>query len=493
MLCISLQDDQPIQRLLLNKRNMLMTEKRTEKPDNELITTLFKNIIAQLHQFTRAEGKNKKDRPPVQKKRHTIWLKPFWLKLFCSSGTLLARVAEVTLFVVFLLRPSKPSNGWVQLIRGPRPKAGQWPRAPKSSDGKQQRQQSGGQPPRGAKEPQPERVPLHPDERMARARVRVGQLESALKALDPSDPIATHLQEALKKTQFQARVPPIESRVKVAEEYLAGRRRGCRRQRRLLRKRLQSATVSNPKSKEGEQSLARLQEEQQRFPQVFAPGAMDVSAPAPPSVADRGGAIAGPERGVVVLFQTASSQSKCEGPCKAVAGGLRSHVRRGCRALDPRLPSRHAGCNVGRERTRVGTVVPRGGQRSGPVVQEFPFGRRKCDQLSSCALRESKYGLRGCRVGEASNPGPRVKRRRRVESSSPQSGSMDGLEEDLGAVAPTETDPATTQLPSTVPSSAVSTVPASSRAVREVHAGSVWCLTVSQCLPQDNLQTVSQR
>ena len=60
-----------------------------------------------------------------------------------------------------------------------------------------------------------------------------------------------------------------------------------------------------------------------------------------------------------------------------------------------------------------------------------------------------------------------------MESSSPQSGSMDGLEEDLGAVAPTETDPATTQLPSTVPSSAVSTVLASSRALRVVHAGSV--------------------
>ena len=78
-------------------------------------------------------------------------------------------------------------NGWVQLIRGPRPRAAQWPRAPQFSE-KQQRQQPGGQPPRGAKEPQPERVPLHPDERMARARVRVGQLESALKAPRPFRP-----------------------------------------------------------------------------------------------------------------------------------------------------------------------------------------------------------------------------------------------------------------------------------------------------------------
>ena len=42
--------------------NMLMTQNGTEKLDNELITTLFENIttLAQLHQFTRAEGKNNK-------------------------------------------------------------------------------------------------------------------------------------------------------------------------------------------------------------------------------------------------------------------------------------------------------------------------------------------------------------------------------------------------------------------------------------------------
>ena len=53
--------------------NMLMTENGTEKVDNELTTTLFENIttLAQLHQFTRAEGKNnKKYLSPVQKKRH---------------------------------------------------------------------------------------------------------------------------------------------------------------------------------------------------------------------------------------------------------------------------------------------------------------------------------------------------------------------------------------------------------------------------------------
>ena len=52
-------------------RNTLMTENGTDKLDNELITTLFKNIttLAQLHQFTRAE-ETTKDRPHNQKKRH---------------------------------------------------------------------------------------------------------------------------------------------------------------------------------------------------------------------------------------------------------------------------------------------------------------------------------------------------------------------------------------------------------------------------------------
>ena len=124
--------------------------------------------------------------------------------------------------------------------------------------------------------------------------------------------------------------------------------------------------------------------------------------------------------------------------------------------------SPHAGCNVGRERTRVGTVVPRGGQRSGPVVQEFPFCHRKCDPLSSCCLEGVQVWIAWLPSGSRPHP----KRHWRVESSSPQSGSMDGLEEDLGAVAPTEIDPATTPVQ-------FSTVPASSRALREVHAGNV--------------------
>ena len=69
-------------------RNILMTENGTEKLDNELITTLFENIttLAQLHQFTRAEGKKTtKDRPLIQKKRHITQL--VTVSRFSTSNT----------------------------------------------------------------------------------------------------------------------------------------------------------------------------------------------------------------------------------------------------------------------------------------------------------------------------------------------------------------------------------------------------------------------
>ena len=57
--------------------------------------------------------------------------------------------------------------------------------------------------------------------------------------------------------------------------------------------------------------------------------------------------------------------------------------------------------------------------------------------------RSSRYGLRGCRVGEASNPGPRVRRRRRVLSSVSHSDSnfttlLDDLS--MGAAVPVSSE-----------------------------------------------------
>ena len=83
----------------------------------------------------------------------------------------------------------------------------------------------------------------------------------------------------------------------------------------------------------------------------------------------------------------------------------------------------------------------------------------------SCVLRSSEFGLPGCRVGKASNPGPRVEGRRRVESS------VSETESDVDFLAGLQEDPAwCRQSWTTVPLSA-STVPASSRVLRGVSRG----------------------
>ena len=73
MQCISVYETYsttPTESKLMQRalRNILMTENGTEKLDNELITTLFENIttLAQLHQFTRVDGKTTKDRPLIE-------------------------------------------------------------------------------------------------------------------------------------------------------------------------------------------------------------------------------------------------------------------------------------------------------------------------------------------------------------------------------------------------------------------------------------------
>ena len=102
--------------------------------------------------------------------------------------------------------------------------------------------------------------------------------------------------------------------------------------------------------------------------------------------------------------------------------------------------------------SRIGTVDggPAGGSSRGPqfgrhqshfgVDFEVERGRRTVggdERWHVAVTRQSLYGFRGVRIGEASHPGPRHKRRRRVVVSSETSGSepeatlLDALEQDL--------------------------------------------------------------
>ena len=91
-------------------------------------------------------------------------------------------------------------NGWVQLIRGPRPKSVQWPRATKEGKPKQVIPQRQLKTPTASSRPSPEEV-------AEQAKKRVGQLLVATHALDPTDPARPALEEALKKARGLATLP----------------------------------------------------------------------------------------------------------------------------------------------------------------------------------------------------------------------------------------------------------------------------------------------
>ena len=151
--------------------------------------------------------------------------KPFWLKPFLFKTALLQRVRlfDLVIFSCILVSRAMPRNGWttmqvpdgwLQVIRGPRPPSVKWPKA---------RQQT---PQRGRKvqpEQRPEQVrraPFDPDTIMANARVRVTKLEAAMQSVGESDPTYPSLLEALKTARSQAQVKPVQDRIAGTEAFL---------------------------------------------------------------------------------------------------------------------------------------------------------------------------------------------------------------------------------------------------------------------------------
>ena len=83
-------------------------------------------------------------------------------------------------------------NGWVQLIRGPRPKSVQWLRPSKEGKPQQQVRQQ-------VRPSRPVGSSRNLEEVVEQARKRVGQLQTAIQVLDPTDPTRPVLEDALKK------------------------------------------------------------------------------------------------------------------------------------------------------------------------------------------------------------------------------------------------------------------------------------------------------
>ena len=124
-------------------------------------------------------------------------------------------------------------DGWLQVIRGPRPPAAKWTKTgPNPPSG--QRTQPERRP------QQPPRAPVDPDTALLNARARVTKLEAAVLAMGESDPEHPGLQVALKKARSQVQEKPVQDRIGGTELFLE-----------RARKRVAAARQEVEKAKEG--------------------------------------------------------------------------------------------------------------------------------------------------------------------------------------------------------------------------------------------------
>ena len=174
-------------------------------------------------------------------------------------------------------------SGWVQIIRGPRPKSVQWPRASKEGTFQQQPSQPGASPQLGRWRQVPQSQVLktgfrapHPDEKASAARERVSKLEAALKAVGDDDDTAPSLRQALQKARQQA--VPLSTQEKVAqcESFLERARKREAAAKEVVSQAQSELTRLSAEVAEGEQRLTTLRAELERpQPQVVA---VDMSA-----------------------------------------------------------------------------------------------------------------------------------------------------------------------------------------------------------------------
>ena len=122
-------------------------------------------------------------------------------------------------------------DGWVQILRGPRPVSQKWPSAKANRQQPEQvfgrRTSVSERPGRWRREPQfvgqpsQPRPRLSPEESRAGATTKVARLQAALLTLGPEDLVEkAALEASLQKAQVQATVPPVAEQVKQTTQFI---------------------------------------------------------------------------------------------------------------------------------------------------------------------------------------------------------------------------------------------------------------------------------
>ena len=162
-------------------------------------------------------------------------------------------------------------DGWVQIIRGPRPPAVRWPQAPRRGQDKRQANKGSTQPRPQQHSPPPLQQPSRSRESVAaHATAEVSRLESAISVLGEDNKHARALLEALKVAKMQATVHPIQDRINACKAYLERARKRVARADAVIARALEQKSIFDGEVADGEKRLQELQLEEAQGP-VLAP------------------------------------------------------------------------------------------------------------------------------------------------------------------------------------------------------------------------------
>ena len=313
-------------------------------------------------------------------------------------------------------------DGWVQIVRGPRPKSETWPRAKKHGNAL---------PPGKPKSHSPQ-VPVRqpsrlPEQVAADAAEEVHRLEAAVQVLGgENNAHAKPLVEALKAARAKSRVPPVSERLTSCRNFLERARKRVTRAEDLIAKAVEQKAVFMQEVAEAEERLKQLEAEESKPMPPSEPGVMELQRRIE-ELGPRTRRIACLHAGSVVCRRPPvhgrhPTNAKYRSP-RAARVAQRTKLRI-AQCFGVWRHDHH--CQIGRVGGsghfrdgffRSNSVVGRhvqinsdvGSDRSGRSEETLPCSWIRCTVPISggqSCLRSARYGLRGVRIGEASNPGP---------------------------------------------------------------------------------------
>ena len=170
-------------------------------------------------------------------------------------------------------------DGWLQVIRGPRPPAVRWPKAPGGCGQDRPQNSSRKEATKGSLQPPQVPVPevrRGPPQVSPAAQVRVVRLQSAVDALgDDNSSEAKMLRDALKKAQQEATSAPVGVRLDACAQFVGRARNRLSKADEALRKAQDDRARLEQELRDGEQRLEALRveaSEQVRVPPATGPG-----------------------------------------------------------------------------------------------------------------------------------------------------------------------------------------------------------------------------